>query len=106
MVDKAELRTVERFRIDSVQTSDEPFQNHREQTLFGAYETAKENLPAGTWIVSTDQPLGRLVFTLFEPRSDDGLATWGLLSDVLEKADFYPIRRLPAVKESGGDTPR
>ena len=106
VLETAEKRTVERFRLDSVQTSGEPFQEHLEQTLFGAYETAEEDLPAGTWLIPTGQPLGRLVFALLEPRSDDGLANWGLLSDALEKAAFYPIWRLPAAEEPGGIPPR
>ncbi|MGI9175703.1 MAG: M14 family metallopeptidase [Rhodothermales bacterium] len=106
VLEAAEARTVERFHIDSVQTSDEPFQEHLEQTLFGTYVTAEENLPAGTWLVPTDQPLGRLAFALLEPRSDDGLASWGLLSDALKKGAFYPIWRLPAVKDASGTTPR
>ena len=98
--EEAERRTVERFRLDSVETSEEPFQNRREQTLFGAYETSEEQVPAGAWLVPIDQPLGRLVFTLLEPRSDDGLANWGFLSEALRGARFYPILRVPASGET------
>jgi hypothetical protein len=44
-------------------------------------------------VVNIDQPLGRLVFHLLEPRSDDGFVTWNLVDDALQKAAFYPISR-------------
>jgi hypothetical protein len=70
---------VEKFRIDSTQAAAQPFQGHQERTLFGAYETATENVAAGTMVVSLEQPLGRLAFTLLEPRSDDGFVNWNVL---------------------------
>jgi hypothetical protein len=94
----SEPRTLalERFRIDSTQVAERPFQGHNEHTLYGAYERVTETLPAGTLIVPVDQALGRLVFYLLEPRSDDGLAAWGLLGDALKNATYYPIMREPA----------
>ncbi|QXD15983.1 M14 family metallopeptidase [Rhodocaloribacter litoris] len=88
--------TVERFRIDSVHVAERPYQNRHLRTLYGGYEPAETTLPAGALVVPVDQPLGRLAFTLLEPRSDDGLATWGLLDEALEGATYYPILRLPA----------
>ncbi|MBM3265772.1 MAG: M14 family metallopeptidase [candidate division Zixibacteria bacterium] len=87
---------VERFRIDSTKVADRPFQGHTERTLFGGYERVTQTLPAGTLIVPVDEALGRLVFYLLEPRSDDGLTAWGLLDDVVKDAKYYPILREPA----------
>jgi hypothetical protein len=70
---------VEKFRIDSTTVSPQPFQGHQERTLFGAYETVTENVPAGTLVVPADQPLGRLIVTLLEPRSDDGFVNWNVM---------------------------
>jgi len=57
--------------------------------------TEERTLPAGTIQVDVAQPLGRLAFYLLEPRSDDGLANWGLLERWLTD-DAYPILRVPA----------
>jgi hypothetical protein len=84
----------EQFRIDSVQVAGREYQGHHEQTLFGAYERTRRTLPAGTLVVPADQPLGRLAFTLLEPRSDDGLAAWGLIE--APDAAPYPVLRIPA----------
>jgi hypothetical protein len=92
----AQRRTLERFRIDSTVVAEREFQGHRERTVFGDYEQIEDSLPAGTVLVPTDQPLGRLVVLLLEPRSDDGLLTWNVLDRALEGATHYPIQRLPA----------
>jgi hypothetical protein len=84
---------VERFRIDSTTVAPQEFQGHRERTYFGAYEASTETVPAGTIVVPVDQPLGRLLFYLLEPRSDDGFANWNLLDRALEGARYYPILR-------------
>ncbi len=84
---------VEEFRITSNRTSEREFQQHNERTLEGAYHETTTMLPAGTYLVSTEQPLGRLVFHLLEPRAADGLTTWNVLDRALEGAEVYPIRR-------------
>lgn len=81
------------FRIDSASVAEREFQGHRERTVFGTWEVRDVALPAGTRIVETAQPLGRLAFYLLEPRSDDGLTSWGLLDEHLEDG-VYPIVRV------------
>ena len=83
----------QRFRVDSVRTAERAFQNVRMQEVFGDWEDAPGETSAGL-IVPVDQPLGRVVVMLFEPRSDDGLVAWGLLADALAEGRV-PIRRLP-----------
>jgi len=83
----------ERFRITSSVAADHAYQGHKERTLTGAWEPADLEIPAGSVVVDVDQPLGRLVFVLLEPRSDDGFVTWNLLDDALAKEERYPIAR-------------
>ncbi len=84
---------VEGFTITSSIQSEREFQQHRERTLEGRWQASRETLPAGTVIVPTAQPLGRLAFYLLDPRSDDGLVTWNVLDEALEGAARYPILR-------------
>lgn len=87
----------EEFRIDSTRVAEREFQGRRERELFGHWGPAAEReVPAGTLVVPTDQPLGRLAFVLLEPRSDDGLANWGLLDEALRDARDYPVLRTSA----------
>jgi Zinc carboxypeptidase len=69
---------IEKFRIDSTTVARE-FQGHTERTLYGAWEPMTEMVPAGTIVVPLEQPLGRLVFSLLEPRSDDGFVNWNVV---------------------------
>ena len=86
---------VEAFRIDSIQTTERPFQGHNEQSLFGRYEPDRVTPASGDMLARVDQPLGRLLFSLVEPQSDDGFANWGLLADRLRAGELYPIVRVP-----------
>jgi hypothetical protein len=88
-------RAVEVFRVDSTTVAERPFQGHRERRLWGRWERRTADLAPGTLAVPMDQPLARLVFTLLEPRSDDGFASWNLLDRWIEADRAYPILRVP-----------
>ncbi len=87
---------LEKFRIDSTKVSTSIFQGRREQSLEGKYEPVIAVLEPGTLVVPVDQKLGRLIFYLLEPQSDDGLANWAFFDDVLKTSKHYPILREPA----------
>lgn len=84
---------VEAFEVDSVRTAGRAFQNRYEQELFGRYIGAIVTVPAGTLVVPVEQPLGRLAAILLEPRSDSGLAGWGVIGAAPGLA--YPVYRVP-----------
>ena len=87
-----EVVQVERFVMDSTAVAERPFQGHNERTVYGSWQPTTVELPAGTVAVRVDQPLGRLAFTLLEPRSDDGFANWALLDEQIEAGE-YPVLR-------------
>jgi hypothetical protein len=84
---------IERFRIDSMSVAAREFQGHNERTISGTWEATTQSVPAGTHVVPVDQPLGRLIFYLLEPRSDDGFANWALLDRQLQDVTHYPVLR-------------
>ena len=85
----------EQFVITRSSLAPRVLEGHRERTVEGAWEPAERTLPAGTLVIPVDQPLGRLVFALLEPRSDDGAVNWDLLGDQVEAGAVYPILRVP-----------
>jgi hypothetical protein len=87
--------TAEEFVVDSTVVASREFQGHRERTVWGHWVSTMTSLPAGTAWVSLDQPLGRLAFTLLEPRSDDGFTAWGFLDPQIE-AGTFPVLKVPA----------
>ena len=86
-----ETLIVERFVPRAVERAGQPFQGHREVSVAGDFERASVEAPAGTLSVRTDQPLGRLVFYLLEPDSDDGMTTWNMLDAHLSVGSPHPV---------------
>lgn len=91
---------VTRFVVDSARTSEREYQNRNPRVLHGAWRPETAELPAGTVVVPTAQPLGVLAGLLLEPRSDDGLATWGLLREGEDGA--FPALRAERLPEGLG----
>jgi hypothetical protein len=93
-----EPRTVraERFSITSNTQAEREFQAHRMRSLDGTWAAASDvAVPAGSIAVPVNQPLGRIVFYLLEPRSDDGWTAWNVLDQLLgADAKTYPIVRV------------
>lgn len=74
--------TVNVFRIRKLEWSEQEFQGHHLLTATGDYAAEDRAEPAGTYYVTTAQPLGRLVFTLLEPEGW-GLPRWGFFDRLL-----------------------
>ena len=91
----------QQFRVDSVQVSERPYQGVRTQEVFGEWvalpaEAGDPPRLAPALVVPVDQPLGRLVVALLEPRSDDGVVAWGILPmEDVGPDGFIPIQRIP-----------
>lgn len=87
----------ERFKIESSTLADREYQGtHKMRTMTGKWEATEQKVPAGSIVVPMDQPLARLAFLLFDPRSDDGLMAWNILDPVLGATpapEFYPVLR-------------
>ena len=85
---------VDVFTIGNVTRSQRAFQNHREMKITGAYKKENITFPAGSIIVRTAQPLGRLVCYLLEAESDDGLVNWNFFDPYLETGKTFPIYKI------------
>jgi hypothetical protein len=83
------------FKADSVRTSEREYQGRYQTALFGTWNEVALQLPPETIVIPTAQPLGRLVALLLEPRSDDGLAAWGVLK--VDEQQVYPVLRADRV---------
>ncbi len=93
-LDRALTIKGEQFRIESTTVAEREYEGHKARTINGKWEPADLNVPAGTLVISLDQPLGRLALMLLEPRSEDSLAAWSLMEDVLaQNPQIYPIMR-------------
>jgi len=90
---------VEQYTIKQVTQAPRAFQGHRETRLTVEASSTKETFPAGSFIVSMQQPKAALIFYLLEAESDDGLVNWNYLDRVFERTakdgspSVYPIYR-------------
>jgi hypothetical protein len=84
----------EAFKMASSRTEERAFQGHNMRTVVGNWEAADLAVPDNSIVVPVDQPLGRLVFLLLEPRSNDSLAYWNLFDDdATRDLKAYPVMR-------------
>lgn len=94
-------RDREQFVVDSVRVATRTYNGQQMQEVWGRWtpvggETGDPPRLAAALIVPTDQPLGRLVAALLEPRADDGIVAWGLVPVAdLVAGDALPVERLP-----------
>jgi hypothetical protein len=90
----------ERFAIEQSTQDDREFRGaapHKLRTLTGKWEPTEQTIPAGSIVIPMDQPLARLAFILFDPRSDDGFMTWNILDGMMgDKPQYYPVLRTMA----------
>ncbi|HZS47406.1 MAG TPA: M14 family metallopeptidase [Blastocatellia bacterium] len=86
--------SVDAYVVDDVAHAARPFQKHNETTLKVHKETRVETFPAGSYVVSMAQPLGRLVFYLLEPESDDGLVEWNFFDSAVGPQKDFPVYRV------------
>jgi hypothetical protein len=82
---------VDQFVIAEIRRAERAFQGHHETSVTGRFERSQVELPAGSLIVRTTQPLGRLAFYLLEPESNDGLTTWNVFDSALTAGGIHPV---------------
>jgi predicted deacylase len=80
-----------RFTITKNTQSDREFQKHRMRTLEGEYKIVTNTVSPGSFLIRTDQPLSRLVFSLLEPESEDGIVAWNFIDRYFGDGKYYPI---------------
>ncbi|MFO0910762.1 MAG: M14 family zinc carboxypeptidase [Isosphaeraceae bacterium] len=85
--------TVDRFQILEAITRRQAFQGGTLTRLEGRFVAEPAELPTGTLLVPTAQPLGRLAFHLLEPEGLDGAAAWGTLGS-LTPPRLFPIAKI------------
>ncbi len=91
---EARTARAETFIVDSAIASPRPFQGHHEMRLVGRWVSEQRELPAGSRVVSTNQPLGLVAIYLLEPQSDDGLVTWNFFDGAIRAGAAYPVLRV------------
>ncbi len=77
--------------VTAIRKNPTAFQKHQLMQLETEDHDEVREFPAGTCIVRTSQPLGRLAAWLLEPQSCDGLVTWNFFDGVLQEGTRFPV---------------
>ncbi|HVT44432.1 MAG TPA: M14 family metallopeptidase [Thermoanaerobaculia bacterium] len=79
---------VEVYRLRDPKLAATPSEGRVRLTSGLTVERRTERLNAGSWRVSTDQPLGDLAAILLEPASPDSFLQWGFFQEILERTEY------------------
>jgi dipeptidyl-peptidase-4 len=87
---------VEAFQVEAIERAAREYQGHRSiRDIRGETRAETRLVPAGSVLVPATGPLGSLAVMLLEPRSEDGLATWGFFDEGLAEGRDFPVLRVP-----------
>lgn len=92
-IDVKELRApetleVERYRFTDVEFASKPYEG-RQRVHCGVQKfTEAVTLPAGTYIVYTQQRTLRVILLLLEPQSEDSFVSWGFFNAFFERKEY------------------
>jgi dipeptidyl aminopeptidase/acylaminoacyl peptidase len=84
---------VQAFSVTSLEREARPYQKRTLLTVGGMWIDRELRVPAGTLVVKTAQPHGKLAAYLLEPETEDGLTKWGTLTDQLKLNTDAPVMK-------------
>lgn len=91
---------VEQYTIDEYTLATQQYEGRvRYNDVKLTSRSIKKTYPAGTYSISTDQPLGSLIVLLLEPQSPDGFLQWGYFNSIFSITEYiedYVIEPLAA----------
>ncbi len=84
-----ETLRVNRYRFTNVKFRDQPYEG-RHTVSYTASDTLEEAIiPAGTWVIDTRQPLGKIAVHLLDPNAPDSFMSWGFFSSIFEQKEYF-----------------
>jgi hypothetical protein len=85
---------VAHFPVDTIVRPMRRFEGHCSPLLEGHWAApAADTIPAGSFVVSTNQRFGTLAAFLLEPSSEDGYFTWNFFDAAVKSGAAAPVRR-------------
>jgi hypothetical protein len=88
---------VESYRFSDVRFAGQPFEGRVQPSYTSTPVRSKREFPAGSVIVTMEQPAANVAVHLLEPASPDSLASWGFFNAIFEQketAENYILERV------------
>jgi len=79
---------VDMYRLEDPKFDAQPFEGHVRVVSKVRIERRTERFPAGSFRVSTEQPLGDLAAVLLEPMSSDSFLQWGFFHSIFQRTEY------------------
>jgi hypothetical protein len=98
VLEEPAILEVEAFRLKEIKPAEGLYQGHRMNRVKGEYILEKKEFSAGTYLVSTAQPLAGLAAYLLEPESDDGLLVWNFFDRHIAQQWSRALQTYPVYK--------
>jgi murein tripeptide amidase MpaA len=76
------------YRLTDAAIEEKPYEGRVRVTVHPVPEKRSVEFPAGSYRVSTDQPLGELAGLLLEPSSPDSYFQWGFFLATIERKEY------------------
>lgn len=84
---------VDTYRFDDLRWRNTPYEGRQMVSGFETEPVAESmEFPAGSWLVPTNQPLGRVIVHMLEPEAPDSLFRWGFFNRYLERTEYAEPR--------------
>lgn len=81
--------TVERYRFKNVKFANNSYEG-RQRVSFEVESFEEEvNVPAGSFIIPTNQRTIRIIAHLLEPKCEDSFVQWGFMNQIFEQKEYF-----------------
>ncbi len=96
---ESKIIEVTRYKFKNVKISSTS--NEGRQRVNFDYDTFSErvNVPAGTYLIRTDQRTVRVIAHALEPKSDDSFIKWGFMNSIFEQKEYFESYVMEKVAE-------
>jgi len=79
---------VESYRFSNPQWSNFPFEGRNRLSVKTEKYVERRAYPAGSALISLQQPTARIIALLLEPQSSDSFLTWGFFNAIFEQKEY------------------
>lgn len=80
---------VERYRFSNVKLANNSYESRQRASFEIERFEEKVNIPAGSFIIPTNQRTIRIIAHLLEPKCEDSFVQWGFMNQIFEQKEYF-----------------